>query len=229
VGLMGYGVQFTNNSNVVTLDSEFARLMVISSGRFSPTEEGGLGSTTYFARPVTSQEPPLVFVRPDTVNSIAGLCQMRLIGSAGNWTGFYVRAYSVNTAQPNGRYFVAAFAAQEVAQYGMRLWDGTGKLLFDSGTPNASFTRAFQNWNYVTYDLDAQGLTRIYYSVPFDFPQNEFMLLNTFGMSMTSGSAIPRNLYCWWDFPNSKLYAITVAASNPFAFFLPAVFAKQAA
>jgi len=224
---MGYGVQFINNSNVVTLDSEFARLMVIASGRFAPTEEGGLGSTTYFARPVTSQEPPLVFVRPDTVNAVAGLCQMRLIGSAGNWTGFYVRAYNANTAQPNGRYFVAAFAAQPVAQYGMRLWDGSGKLLFDSGTPNASFTRAFQNWTYEANDLDSQGLTRIYYSVPFDFPQNEFMLLNTFGMPMTSGSAIPRNLYCWWDFPNSKLYAITVAASNPFALFLPAVFAKM--
>ncbi|MBS4081791.1 hypothetical protein [Pseudomonas rustica] len=226
---MAYGLQFTNNSNVVTLDTEFARLVVISSGRFAPTEESGLGSTTYFARPVTSQEPPLVFVRPDTVNAVAGLCQMRLIGSAGNWTGFYVRAYNVNTAQPNGRYFVAAFAAQAVAQYGMRLWDGGGRLLFDSGTPNASFTRAFQNWTYVSNDIGDQGLTRIFYSVPFDFPQNEFMLINTFGMSMTAGSAIPRSLACWWDFPNAKLYAITVAASNPFAFFLPAIFAKQAA
>lgn len=226
---MAYGLQFTNNSGVVTLDSEYARLMVISSGRFAPTQESGLGSTTYFARPVTSQEPPLVFVRPDTVNAIAGLCQMKLIGSAGNWTGFYVRAYNVNTAQPNGRYFVAAFAAQPVAMYGMRLWDGAGKLLFDSDTPNAIFTRAFQSWTYVTSDIGDQGLTRIFYSVPFDFPQNEFMLINTFGMPMTAGSAIPRSLACWWDFPNAKLYAITVAATNPTAFFLPAMFAKQAA
>lgn len=227
---MGYGVQFSNNNNVVTLDSEFARLMVISSGRFAPTgEDSGMGSTTYFARPVTSQEPPLVFVRPDTVGGVAGLCQMRLIGSAGNWTGFYVRAYNAITAPPNGRYFVAAFGAQPVAQYGMRLWDGSGKLLFDSGTSCATFTRSFQNWTYDRDDKDPQGLTRIYYTVPFNFPQNEFMLLNSFGMNMTSGSGIPRNLYCWWDFPNNKLYAITVAASNPFAFFLPAVFAKQAA
>lgn len=226
---MAFGLQYTNNTNTVVIDSEFARLMVISTGRFAPTEEGGLGSTTYFARPVTSQEPPLVFVRPDTVGGIAGLCRMRLIGSAGNWVGFYVRAYDANTAQPNGRYFVAAFAAQPVAQYGMRLWDGAGKLLFDSGTPNATFTRAFQNWNYVKYDTSPQGLTRIYYSVPFNFPQNEYMLLNNFGMAMTAGSAVPRDLYCWWDFPNSTLYAVTVAVSNPFAFFLPAVFAKIAA
>lgn len=224
---MTYGVQFTNNSNVVTLDSEFARLSVIASGRFQPTEESGLGSTTYFARPVTSQEPPLVFIRPDTVNAIAGLCRMRLIGSAGNWTGFYVRAYNVNTAQPNGRYFVAAFAAQAVSGYGARIWDAAGKLIFDSGTASANFTRSFQSWTYVTSDLDQQGVTRIYYTVPFNFPENEYLLLNSFGMPMNAGSAIARELYCWWDFPNSKLYAITVAASNPIAFFLPAVFAKM--
>lgn len=226
--MASFGLQYTNNTNTVVIDSEFARLMVISSGRFAPTEESGMGSTTYFARPVTSQEPPLVFVRPDTVGGVAGLCRMRLIGSAGNWTGFYVRAYDANTAQPNGRYFVAAFAAQAAAQYGMRLWDGAGALLFDSGTPNATFTRAFQNWSFVRYDTTPQGLTRNYYTVPFNFPQNEYMLLNTFGMNMTSGSGIPRNLYCWWDFPNNTLYAITIAATNPIAFFLPAVFAKLA-
>lgn len=227
--MAGYGLQFTNNSNVVTIDSEFARLMVIASGRYAPTEEGGMGSTTYFARPVTSQEPPLVFVRPDNSALIAGLSNMRLIGSAGNWTGFYVRTYSSATAQPNGRYFVGAFAAQTVAQYGMRLWDGTGKMLFDSGTPNATFTRSFQSWTYVKSDQDDQGLYRNYYSVPFSFPQNEFMLINNFGMTMISGGPIPRQLYCTWDFSGNTLYAVTVAANNPFAFFLPAVFAKQTA
>ncbi|MEA1029400.1 hypothetical protein T3A99_12565 [Pseudomonas sp. N-137] len=226
---MSYGVQFINNNNVVTLDSEYARLMVISSGRYLPNQDGGMGSVTTFPVAVTSQEPPLVFVRPDTVNAIAGMCQVRIIGSAGNWTGFYMRAYNTSISNLNGRYFVAAFAAQAIAQYGVRMWGASGQLLFDSGTPSANFTRAFQNWSYVKNDLTDQGLTRIYYSVPFNFPQDEFLLLNTFGMNMTSGSGIPRNLYCWWDFPNNALYAITVAATNPTAFFLPAVFAKMTA
>ncbi|UFP98542.1 hypothetical protein [Pseudomonas fitomaticsae] len=224
---MAYGLEFKNNSDVVIIDSEFARLMVISSGRYSPTEEAGMGSTTYFSRPVTSQEPPLVFVRPDTVAGVAGISKVRLIGSEGNWIGFYVRTYSNATAPPNGRYFVGAFAAQEVAEYGMRLWDGFGKLLFDSGTPSASFTRSFQGWTYIKSDLTDQGLYRNYYSVPFDFPQNEYMLINTFGMNMTSGGVIPRQLYCTWDFTTNTLYAVTVAANNPFNFFLPAVFAKM--
>ncbi|WP_057429867.1 hypothetical protein, partial [Pseudomonas syringae group genomosp. 3] len=189
---MSYGIQFSNNSNVVVLDSEYARLMVIASGRFQPTEESGLGSTTYFPTVVTSQEPPLVFVRPDTVNAVAGLCAMRLIGSAGNWTGFYVRAYDVNTAQPNGRYFVAQFGAQPVASFGFRIWDASNKLLFDSGTPSANFTRAFQNWTYERFDYSSQNLVRCYYSVPFNFPENEYLLINSFGMGLNSGSAISR-------------------------------------
>ncbi|MBS4090816.1 hypothetical protein [Pseudomonas rustica] len=222
---MSYGLTFTNNSNVVTLDSEYARLAVIATGRFAPTQESGLGSVTTFPVPVTSQEPPLVFVRPDTVGAIAGLCRMRLLGGPGNWTGFYVRAYNAISAQPNGRYFVAGFSAQPLATYGMSLWDGSGKLIFNSGTPAALFTRAFQNWTYVRTDNDQQGLTRNYYSVDFNFPENEYLLINSFGMGMTSS----RSLYCWWDFPNQKLYAITVALGNPFAFWLPALFAKIAA
>lgn len=33
-------------------------------------------------------------------------------------------------------------------------------------------------------DLSDQGLYSNYYSVPFSFPQNEFMLINNFGMTM---------------------------------------------
>ena len=222
---MSYGLTFTNNSNLVVIDSEFARLNVICSGRYAPTQESGMGSVTSFPRTITSQEPPLVFCRPDS-GGIAGLTAMQVIGSAGNWTGFYVRAYDVNTNQPNGRYFAATFGAQLVATYGMRLWDGSSKLLFDSGTPNALFTRAFQNWSYVRSETTGTTSTRSFYNVPFNFPENEYLLINNFGMNMVTGSASGRTLKTLWDFNAGVLYAVTDGFSNPFAFFLPAVFAK---
>lgn len=222
---MSYGVSFTNNSNLVVLDSEFARLNVICKGRYAPTQESGLGSATYFPIVITSQEPPLVFCRPDT-GGVGGLTAMQVIGTAGNWTGFYVRAYDVNTNQPNGRYFAATFGAQPVAQYGMRLWDGSSKLLFDSGTPTALFTRAFQNWTYVRSESAGTTATRNFYTVPFDFPENEYLLINNFGMNMVTGSPAGRLVKTLWDFSNGTLYAVTSGFSNPFAFFLPAVFAK---
>lgn len=226
---MAYGLTYTNNNNVVTIDSEFTRLVVLAKGIYQPTEESGLGSTTQFPSTITSQEPPLVFIRPTTGSGIAGLCQMRVIGSPGAWTGFYVRAYDVNTLQPNGTYFACGFAARAVAQYGMRLWDESAKLLFDSDTPYANFTRAFQNWSYVKTDYTDQGVPRNYYQVSFNFPAGEHMLINSFGMYMLNDGNQSRELYCWWDFSGGNLYALTVGVGNPFAFFLPAVFAKLTA
>ncbi|WP_080766481.1 hypothetical protein [Pseudomonas brassicacearum] len=223
---MTYGLEFTNDSNVVTVDSEFTRLVVLAKGTYSPTQESGLGSVTSFPRTITSQEPPLVFIRPSGSSGIAGLCQMRVIGSPGAWTGFYVRAYDVNTLQPNGSYFACGFAATALASFGMRLWDGSSKLLFDSGTPYARFTRAFQNWTYVKTDYTDQGLPRNYYRVAFSFPAGEHMLINSFSMPMLNDAPNNRLLYCWWDFSGGNLYALTIGSGNPFAFFLPAVFAK---
>jgi hypothetical protein len=223
---MTYGLQYSNNENVVTIDSEFTRLVVLAKGAYSPDGGAGINSTTMFPTTITSQEPPLVFIRPAGATGIAGLCFTRILGSPGAWTGFYVRGYDENTLQPNGSYFVCGFSATAMAQYGMRLWDGSGKLLFDSDTPYARFTRAFQNWTYVKTDSTAQGVPRNYYRVTFSFPVGEHMLLNTFGMPMLNDGVQSRNLYCWWDFSGGNLYALTVGLGNPFAFFLPAVFAK---
>ncbi|MCE0464915.1 hypothetical protein [Pseudomonas uvaldensis] len=223
---MSFGLEFTNNSNVVTVDSEFSRLVVLAKGTYVPTEEWGLGSVTTFPRTITSQEPPLVFIRPSGSSGIAGLCQMRVIGSPGAWTGFYVRAYDVNTLQPNGSYFACGFAATALADYGMRLWDGNSKLLFDSGTPYARFTRAFQNWTYVRSDHTSNGTPRNYYRVAFDFPAGEYMLINSFSMPMLDNDNQSRMLYCWWDFSGNNLYALTVGPFNPTVLYLPAVFAK---
>lgn len=223
---MPYGLEFTNDSNVVTVDSEFTRLVVLAKGSYVPNLESGLGSITTFPRAITSQEPPLVFIRPSATNGIAGLCLMRVVGSPGAWTGFYVRAYDVNTHQPNGSYFACGFSATPLAEFGMRLWDGNSKLLFDSGTPYARFTRAFQNWSYVRSDTTSQGQVRNYYRVNFTFPAGEHMLINTFSMPMLDDEPFNRYLYCWWDFSGGNLYALTVGTHNPFAFFLPAVFAK---
>ncbi|MBV4552262.1 hypothetical protein HU742_014045 [Pseudomonas sp. SWRI102] len=223
---MPYGLEFTNDSNVVTVDSEFTRLVVLAKGSYVPNLESGLGSITTFPRTITSQEPPLVFIRPSATSGIAGLCLMRVVGSPGAWTGFYVRAYDVNTHQPNGSYFACGFSATPLAEFGMRLWDGNSKLLFDSGTPYARFTRSFQNWSYVKTDTTAQGVPRNYYRVAFNFPAGEHMLINTFSMPMLNDDPFSRSLYCWWDFSGGNLYALTVGTNNPFAFFLPAVFAK---
>lgn len=59
---MAYGFMFKNNSDVVTLDSEFARLVVLEKGTWSGT---GSGVYVPFSKAITTDEPPLVFIRSD--------------------------------------------------------------------------------------------------------------------------------------------------------------------
>jgi len=166
-------------------------------------------------------------VRPDTVNAIAGLCQMRLIGSAGNWTGFYVRAYNALTAQPNGRYFVAAFAAQAVAQYGMRLWDGSGKLLFDNGTPCAQFTRTITSWTYLGAVQDPQGQSRLSWTAPSSLASGDYMLLSNIAMDVAGLTSRQGNMYAVWEYNNDRLIIQAVGVDLSTTLYNPVVFAKQ--
>jgi hypothetical protein len=226
---MAFGLEFINNSNVVTLDSEYARLCVICSGRYLPNQEGGLGSVTAFPVVITTQEPPLVFCRPDTVASgYASIVLARIVGSPGNWTGFYVRAWNVNSAQPNGRWFAGAFQAKALAQFGLRLFGASSELLFDSDTPSAVFTRAFQNWTYRRTETLDIGSANIY-TVPTTFPEDEYLLINSFSMNMAAANTPGRMLGSRWVFSAGELQATTTGTSNPFAFYLPAVFAKMTA
>ncbi|PKH18869.1 hypothetical protein [Pseudomonas fluorescens] len=226
---MSWGFEFKNNDDVVILDSEYARLSILSKGRFVPTQESGLGSATNFERVITTQEPPLVFVKPDNVGIVAGLCRVLILGSPGNWTGFYVRAYDVRTAQPRGSYFAAAYVASPTALWGGRLYDQNESLIFDTGTPSAVFSRSLPSWNYVTSGRDSQGLTIVYFSVPFVFSSDEYMLINNFGMDVAGSSRRAASIYCWWDFTGNRLWALTAGATPQNTFYIPAVFAKMQA
>ncbi|WP_439878848.1 hypothetical protein [Pseudomonas prosekii] len=228
--MSGYGLSFTNNDNVVILDSEYARLCKIYSGRYSPNYgPGNFQSVITFPAPITSAEQPLVFLRPDTVNGLLKLGNVAtVLGGPGNWTGFLTGMYDQVGFYPNGRYIVASFGAQPVASYGLRLFSADGAPIFDSGTPNVLFTRSFQNWTYVTNSRLPQGEYVNYYTVPFNFPEDEYLLGNSFVMRMNNADNIGRSLHTWWDFKSNVLYAVTIGLSNPYAFFLPAVFAKLA-
>lgn len=227
---MGYGLEFINTGDVVVLDSEFARLSVLATGRYAPTQESGLGSVTSFAQPITTQEPPLIFVRPDAVAGVkSAVIQMTVLGSAGNWTGFYVRTRSIHTAQPNGRYFAAAFAARATADFGMRLFDAGAGLIFDNGTPSAVFTRFIQNWTYSHSAATATGSYDNWYKAPFNPGPDEFMLINTHGMKLIAGDINGRSVDMIWDFAAGQLWTVTEAFSNPFDFHLSSVFGKMVA
>src|SRR5450830_1858312 len=217
---MSYGMQFTNNSNSVTLDSEFSRLVVMSSGRFTPGIDG-FNSYTAFARAITTQEPPLVFVKLDRVGGAMGFGWAQIQGAPGNWVGFSMVRYSVNTTPLSGEYFAAAFQSAPVARYGFRLWNAAGVLIADSGTPCAQFTGGSSGWSFVSAGKNSQGQDIITFSAPYNFSSPDYLLINNFGMDVAGASMRSAKLYCIWNFSNSQLNAVTIGSTNLVTLYIP--------
>lgn len=206
---MTFGLTFTNNNDVVTLDSEFSRLVIVQSGRCS----GGAA----FSPAITTAEPPLVFVRPDGTTTFQ---YTTISGGSGNWTGFsFLSAGS-------GNYFCAAFKSRELATYGLRLWDGGANLLFDSGTPCAQFTRTITSWTYTGSSQTGQGTTKSNWTAYSPLDTGDYMLVNNIGMDVGGNSTRAAKLYVVWNYGNNRLEPYIIGVNNSVNFFIPIVFAK---
>lgn len=216
--MASYGVRFTNNSDVVTLDSEFSRLVVLEKGSWSGS---GAGITVNFTRAITTTEPPLFFVRPN--NSVT-FCFCTPRGGAGAWTGFTFRG--VVGQATSGNWFVAAFKSEPTAIYGVRIKDAAGKLLFDNGTPCAQFTRTISAWTYLGASSDPQGQTRLSWTAPSPLSSGDYMMLNNVAMDIAGGTSRQGNLYAVWEYQNDRLLMQAVGVDLRIRFYTPIVFAK---
>lgn len=207
---MGFGLEFINNSNVITLDSEFSRLVVLYSARYS----GG----AVFPYPINSPEAPLIFARPD---GNATFQWVRLIGSPGNWTGW------TNVAGGTGTYFLAAYQSKETATYGMRLWDGSSKLLVDTGNPCAQFTDVVTSWGYLGATNPSVGRWENRWSAGVPLNTGNFMLINNIAMDLPGQDTFSK-LSCSWNYSSNSITALlqNIGDFNGSSFFLPLLFAK---
>ncbi len=215
---MSYGVSFTNNSDVVTLDSEFSRLVVLEKGTWSGT---GSGVFVPFSKTITTDEPPLVFVRPAQSNTFC-FCLIR--GSSGAWTGFSF--VGITGQATSGNWFVGAFKSAPTAKYGFRIWDANSKLLFDNGTPCAQFTRTITSWTYLGSTSTPQGQNRLSWTAPSSLVSGDFMMLNNIAMDMAGVVSRQGNMYAIFDYANDRIVIQAVGVDLPSAFYMPAVFAK---
>lgn len=206
---MAYGMEFRNGSDVVTLDSEYSRLSILQKGRYS-------GGAT-FSPAITTQEPPLVFVRPDATSTFS---YVTILGTPGNWTGF---SFLVDGA---GSFFVAAFQARAVASYGFRVWGPSANLLIDSGTPCAQFTRTITDWTYLGSSSTGQGTTKSSWTATSPLNTGDYMLVNNIGMDVGGASTRFCKLYCTWDYQNNRIVPFVEGVANSIYLYISVTFAK---
>lgn len=179
-----YGFLAINDDGYVQIDAETPRLSVLSSGAYQGTSKE---VTVSFPQAITTQEPPCVFIRPSTTTGTELYYAMSLLGTAGNWTGFRISTGNVNFL-PSGKWFAAVFAPTAAATYGMRIWDGAGSRVYDSGAPPAVVTNVVQSWTYA----GAVGGTlagHYYWRSPYDVGEDEYVMINPFTLPALSASS----------------------------------------
>lgn len=212
-----YGLVFkAGDDKRIVIDSEYSRLVVMYKGRYVGTEDDGNSSSTFFPSPITTQEQPLVFIRPDSANGIIGMSNLEIFGSAGNWTGFRVRIFNMYTIKPVGRWFVAGYVAQPLSTFGVRLRDASRKTIFDSGTPAAQFVRASNTWTYAGSGTTGQGVPITYFNSQFNLNEDEYMLINNLCMqAVTIASGVAnRQIAAMWNYPSKILTLGMIAVQN---------------
>lgn len=201
---MIYGFQSINDNSFVQIDSEAPRLCLLAKGSYA----GVATATGTFTRAVTSQDPPLVFIRPDQSGVIQVPYSVWFTGGPGNWTGFAMNASKVNETL-SGQYFVAAWASMGTAMYGMRLWDQNGGLVYDSGAPAVVVTFAAGNWTYLGTEQLSVG-RRYYWGINKALGPGEYISLNPFTMSCHSEGS---GGYCALgvDYANNRILMYSLA------------------
>jgi hypothetical protein len=173
---MSFGFQSINDGAFIQIDSEAPRLCMLTQGSYS----GSGTASGSFARAITSQDPPLVFIRPTQTGVIQVPISVWFTGTPGNWTGFSMKA-SVVDATLSGQYFVAAWASMGTAAYGLRIWDQSAALIYDSGAPAVVVTFAAGNWAYLGSEVLVVG-RRYIWSITKTLASGEYISLNPFAM-----------------------------------------------
>lgn len=202
---MSYGVRCINDSGYVQIDSETPRLCVLTKGSYS----GSGVANVAFPRAVTSADPPLVFIRPDA-GAIQVPYSVLFTGGPGNWTGFSMKASRVN-ANLSGLYFAAAWASMGTAQFGMRIWDPAGALVYDSGAPAVIVTFAAGSWTYIGSEDLTTG-RRWIWAISKALGPGEYVSINSFTMycfSQSAGGLCSLGV----DYANSRILMYSVATT----------------
>ena len=223
-----FGLMFENggSDSRVILDSEYTRLNTIYSGTYAPNGANNIAQVN-FPSPITTQEQPFVFIRPNAADGVIGMLPV-VYGTPGNWTGFGVGWYNKYSVLPAGKWFAAGFGASPISDYGMRLFLPVENTIFDSGMPSAHFVRSTNTWRYTGYDYDPQGLTRSYFVAPFYLEEGEYVLINNMYMPLIQSSVVSsRSLYLTWDYPGKQLIAVTVGTTGPIYLGIPVMIGKQ--
>ncbi|MGC1328975.1 hypothetical protein [Pseudomonas sp.] len=198
---MSFGFKSLNDSSYVQIDSDLPRLCMLEKGSYQ-----AVNSTVNvsFARVITTIEPPMVFIRPAITAGATELYRTTIIlGSAGAWTGFQITSTNVNY-QPAGSWFSAAFASRGTDAFGMRIFDASGAVIYDTGAPSVVVTNVLSTWTYIGQVGTPTGASYYCWTAGRALLAGEYYMLNVFSMALQNASAAASVCAVSIDYANNQ-------------------------
>lgn len=207
---MSYGIIVANNDNYIQIDSERPRLCAVYNGTYTATDSPLV--TVDFPAAITTLEPPCIFLQNSPDQNSLMYTGLRILGSAGSWTGFRLSAMYPDN-RPTGKWFVAIFSAATQASYGLRIWDSAGGAVFDSGATPVIVTKASQSWTYpdrVNISVNAWAY-RYNNTMVSPIVSDEYFMVNPFSRGMLTSQfyTVSTGIKYDWQANRLQMFAIT--------------------
>lgn len=163
---MDYGFRSRNGLNFFQIDSVNRVLGVAASGSYVIGKPPGVpvtitSATITYPAPITTTDPPLVFLNPTNQGMYHTLVSL---GSPGNWTGFRFQLQLMppfNSSDCSGKWLVATFrSVGPPGEYDIRLKNAAGEVIF-VGADNLLSMRGFpvnEGWSLDNRGQEASGV-----------------------------------------------------------------------
>jgi hypothetical protein len=189
---MTVGIRITGNAGQIQIDADHPMFVVKETGAITPADwtnngQGGQYSNPtfkYFVTPVTTVEPPLVFLRFTSPEMI--MSNFTIIGGPGNWLGFAAHGGILNR-NANGTTPVAFYAD----------WFICGSIPGSSGNKVGIRIRN-PSTGAVTYDSGFKVVKFLQQSPAFIFEGRIVRGLNLYSVSMPAGAYFMANHMTGW-------------------------------
>lgn len=174
---MSFGFAAYGDDHQVIIDDVYPVLRLAWTGYAAADTE------VAFPQPVTTAEPPYLFIRPSDY-SVFLLC-VSFRGGPGYWTGFRIQScagagfnHGAGGRNYGGwNYMVALWDNTPSSErFGMRVWDGGGRLLFDAGHRTVELLYQGNNWGYAG-NFNSGSWTYMQHSMAAPFSDPEVYLL----------------------------------------------------
>lgn len=150
--IMSYGLSVVNDAGTIIIDNTYKILVFSERGSFritsQYTDKPGYGGIN-FSKPITTVEPPQIFIRRESgvTSTLTVYCRLR--GSSGNWTGFTLISGAGGSALQNHLVeYVACKFSDTVStdNYGLNMWDESGDPIFSSSDKIVKYGKFTKSW-----------------------------------------------------------------------------------